>query len=320
MRVNQISGVTNNKPELLEKVEQALRTGNVPWSALIDFLDEREPNGKQRVLMLAAAPADANSTYSPTNLQIALTAAGQGDRWNAKVPLAAPRELTLSSVMEEGGVITIVAIGQRSYTVRDEGLEAQVTPPAPNTEVRVYKTETIRGWVRAEFSTTTGALNIRVVALPNQKTHQALAEAFGELIDPWFPLGSFSQLNLHKAIEELYDGERNGPPHDARVQAVVLHDSSGLRTSIRGADASQSVIGQADNLQDAYDVVRERGSGSGGNLLFLSAGDGGPRNSPVGDEPVRAVINAQAGRVDFTTPHTKEEIAHVLDRIRVLAT
>lgn len=145
MRSNSITGLSNNKPVLIEKVQAALRDGEISWHTLIAFLDANEPNGKQRVQMLKA-PTTASAQYSASTLKAALEAHGSGGVWGAEIAVAAPEELELSSVKVSGTKLVIVAIGRRTYRERVRELEATVDLPRAGLEVQLYEHVEIRGW------------------------------------------------------------------------------------------------------------------------------------------------------------------------------
>jgi hypothetical protein len=160
---------------------------------------------------------------------------------------------------------------------------------------------------------------VQAASLPQEKAQKALFEDFAALIAPWFPFDLFEPLDLRKAIKALHDDECSGLPCEARVQAVGYDDASGRKTSLRSASANQSVNGAAPQLQAAIDAVRASGKGSDGNFYFLPMAQGGPPNVPIGDEPVRVIVKARVGRLDFTKPLDRAELTHVLERVRVLA-
>jgi hypothetical protein len=318
MRDNQIKGLSNNKDKLLDLVRKALKDGELAWDVLIAFLDEREPNGKQRVIMKMAA-SSRQRDYSVAAIRQALENAGHGDLWNATVPIAAPDELQLSSVGVKDDVLHVVAIGRRTYRRRASELEGEVELPRDDLEVQLYEHVEVRAWVRAELDTRTGALNIRAVSFPQEKAQRELLDDFEATIASWFPVDLFDTLDLRKAIKALHDDECSGAPYEARVQAVGYDDASGRKTSMRSASANQSVNGASPSLQAAIDAVRASGEGADGNFFFLPTAQGGPANVPIGAEPVRVGIKAAAGQLDFTKPHEGGELVHVLHRIRVLA-
>jgi hypothetical protein len=318
MRDSDITGLSNTKDVMLDLVRNALRDRDLSWDTLIAFLDTHEPNGKQRVLM-RKAPQPQRQQYSADALKAALEDEGLGDLWNATIPVAAPDELRLSSVAVNDQTVHVVAIGRRTYRQRVAELESQVSLPRSDLEVQLYERVEVRAWVRAELNARTGALNIRAVSMPQEKAQRELFEDFAELIESWFPLDLFSPLDLRKAIKALHEDEVSGRPFEALVQAVGYDDASGRKTSLRSASANQSVNGAAPQLQAAIDAVRASGEGSDGNFFFLPTSKGGPPNVPIGDDPVRVIIKAAVGRLDFTKPHDRRELAHVLHRVRVLA-
>jgi len=321
MRENGIKGLSSTKDHLIELVKNELRDRRLSWDTLIAFLDRQEPNGKQRVLMYQAPVAQKDS-YSVAALNDALEQAGHGELWNATVPIAAPEELELSSVRaDDRGQVEILAIGRRRYRHRVRELEDQVAPPKAGMEVQLYEWVDVRAWVRADLSTDTGALNLRAVLLPQDKVQRELFEDFVALISDWFPMDLFQPLDLRKAIKALHDDECAGGAYsEARVQQVGYDDASGRKATIRSASASQSVNGAPPSYQAAIDAVRASGEGSDGNFYFLPTAGGGPPGCPIGKDPVRVIIKAGRGRLDFTKPHHRAELAHVLHRIRVLAT
>jgi hypothetical protein len=317
MQDNDITGRSNTKDVMLGLIRDALRDRELSRETLIAFLDAHEPNGKQRVQMLKA-PEASREQYSATALKTALENTGLGELWGATVPVAAPEELQLSSVRVENHTVTIVAIGRRTYRQRVAELEDQVQLPRNDLEVQLYEHVEVRAWVRAELDTRNGALNIRGVSL-QEKVQRALFEDFAALISPWFPLDLFQPLDLRKAIKALHEDECSGTPCEARVQAVGYDDASGRKTALRSASANQSVNGAAAQLQAAIDAVRASGEGSDGNFFFQPTSQGGPHNVPIGDDSVRVILKAAPGRLDFTKPLDRAELAHVLHRVRVLA-
>lgn len=318
MREHELAGRSNTKGVLLDKVKNALRDQVVGWRALIAFLDRHEPNGRQRVQMLKA-PASRRQQYSADALKATLEQAGTGRLWNARVPVAAPEELRLSSVRADGHKVAVVAIGRRTYRQRVPELEDDVDLPRADLEVELYEQVEVRAWIRAELDTRTGALNLRAAALPREGVQKQLFKDFDALIAPWFPRDLFVPLDLRKAIKALHDDECAGLPCEARVQAVGYDDASGRKTTLRSASANQSLNGAPAALQQAIDAVRASGEGADGNFYFLPTSQGGPPNVPIGDEPIRVILRAAAGRVDFTKPLERAELHHVLQRVRVLA-
>jgi hypothetical protein len=317
MRENDVKGLSNNKPQLLAEVDKALRENRLAWDTLIEFLDRHEPYGKQRAFLFEAID-NTHDQWSETALERAVDAGGPGELWNAPVPIAAPDELTLSSVGVQDGTFTVLAIGRRTFRRRVEELEAQVEVPRAGLEVRLYEYVDIRGWVRLELNLATGAAQIRGVHLPQQTVQLQLFEDFRDLLDPWFPLAAFAPLDLAKAIKALHADERTNTPHEALVQAVGYDDPSGLKSAIRSASSTQSVSGHGTTMDSAIDAIRSSGHGADGNFYFLPPNAGGMPNTPL-TKAVRAVIYARAGRIDFTKPMEAEELEHVLRRVRVLA-
>lgn len=317
MRARDIPGLANNKSKLLEAVEKALTDRVLPWYRLIEFLDRHEPFGKQRVFLLEARE-DTEDQWTAEALEAAADDAGLTELWNAPTTVAAPEELTLSSVGVNDGKFTVLAIGRRTYRRRAEEYEDEVELPKERMEVHLYEFVDIRGWVRLELDLATGAAEIRAVSLPQQEAQQAVFEEFRDLLDGWFPLDAFDSLNLAKTIKALHEDERINTPHEARVQAVGYDDPSGLKSTIRSSSSGQSVSGQGSAMDIAIDAIRGSGNGADGNFYFLPPNEGGVAGTPL-SKSVRVVVYAATGRIDFPKPSDAAELRHVLQRVRLLA-
>jgi hypothetical protein len=316
MRAESIAGLANNKPELIEAVKSALRDGDASWQDFVNYLDQVEPYRKQRVYLLQALEG-TDGTWSPDQLRNGLATAGQQDLLDAKVPIAVPATLQLSSVTINDSHVEVLAIGRRTYRHRVKELEGQVQVPRAGLEVQLYEYVHVRAWVRLELDLSTGSLAIRASRLPQERLQDELYEDFLQLAS-WFPLSSFNPLNLRKAIETLHADEVN-TPHEARVQAVGYDSATGLRSSMRGATGQQSVTGHGTQVDGAIATIRNSSQGEDGNFFFLPPNNGGPPGTPLKRE-VRTVVQANDGRVDFPRPLERDELQHVLRRVRVLAT
>lgn len=315
MRDHQIEGVSKNKDRVVELIKEAVADGFVTWIQLLDFINEQEFLKAQNALIYRASHEN-DPRLNPESILEAISVESQDDLVGANLPIAAPKELTLASIEVSEQTVVATAIGRRSFEIRRPQYESQLTLPRPGLEARVFETVNVRAWVRLEFDAVAGTLQIRAVRLPKALLQRQLEDDFHQLI-PWFPLDAFPLLELADALKELHKAEQQDP-HEARVQAIGYESASGLRSSVRGSTAEQSITGHG-NLDQATAILRERGISDGANLYWLPPNKGGPPGNPLSNE-VHTRIRAREGLVTFMARVDREELEHVLQRIRVLAT
>jgi hypothetical protein len=319
MRDKGIGPLRGRKDELIDRVAQALRKREVEvnWEGLIDFLDGVEPYNKQHVILYKVSAETGRDWQDSEMVAALLREHGLGELWQSRVPLAAPEQVTLSSVRLDDGVLEIYAIARRSYPVRRKDREEGLMDE-PRFEARVYENVQVRTWIRLRWMLASGEASLHIAQLPRKGIYEATREEFFGLLRGWFPVDVFDPLNLSQAVSRLEEAEINGAP-EARVQAVGHNSRGGLRSNISSGAAEQSVFGESSDYDDALKTLHDAGPGSGGSFYFLPPAAGGPAGTPLSDE-IHVVIVVKDDRINFPQPTNEDHLNHVLRRVRILAT
>ena len=90
--------VSGTKPDLRERLQEALKNGGLALEQLVAFLDTVAPWGKQHVFLYDGPRFDLRRWKEPGHVQGLLKEHRLGKLFNARLALVLPDELTLSSV------------------------------------------------------------------------------------------------------------------------------------------------------------------------------------------------------------------------------
>jgi hypothetical protein len=317
MREKEIAPLSGRKDELVDRIRSTLVGGNLTWQELIEYLDRVEPFNKQHVSLYRFV-GDAGPDYADAEaVKALLHEHGLADVWDNRLPLAAPEDLTLSSVGFEDDTLEVYAIGRRTYPERRRDREGEVSL-GPQFETRVYENVAIRSWVRLLWHVPSSHVSLQISQLPRQGLYDAVRADFDALIDGWVPLGSFQPLDLGKAVSRLEEAVIEGKG-EVRIQSVGHNSHGGLRSQISSGAQAQSVYGESTDYDEALEKLHASGPGAAGSLYFLPAAGGGLSGSLLSEE-VHVVLNAKENRINFPRPTDQPALEHVLRRIRTLAT
>lgn len=316
LRLREVGPLGTTKAESLERAFRALDQGEIPWDALVEYLDSIEPFGKQHV-KLFATDGELNG-WDEESIKALVEEAGLGDIWQGKQPIAAPEQMQLSSVQVNDGRLEIYAISRRSYLKRRDDLDNIGTAGNPNIETIAYERVPIRGWVRMQVNLGNGEVSIHMAQLARKADYRSLLQDFLVLIEPWFPIGALAPINLGKAVKSLHEAWDNGE-HEASPQKLQYDTPHGIQSSLSSSTQKQSVLGQSPILDEVATKMKETGAGAGANLYFQGANDGAPANGNPIDEAVHVEIIVPDERVNFRRPVRLEDLDYVMRRIRVHA-
>jgi hypothetical protein len=317
MRENEIAPLSGRKEELVDRIRAALVGNDVTWQGLIEYLDRVEPFNKQHVTLYRFV-GDAGPDYASADaVKALLDKHGLADVWANRLPLAAPEDLTLSSVGFDDDTLEIYAIGRRTYPERRREREAEISL-GPQFETRVYENVAIRSWVRLLWNIPSGHASLQISQLPRQSLYDDVRADFDALIDAWVPVGSLQPLDLGKAVSRLEEAVIEGKG-EVRIQSVGHNSHGGLRSQISSGAQGQSVYGESTDYDEALKKLHASGPGAAGSLYFLPAAGGGLAATPLTDE-VHVVLNAKENSINFARPTEQPALEHVLRRIRTLAT
>jgi len=147
---------SGTKPDLREKIQEALQNGDLTYEQVVDFLDSVASWGKQHVILYKGPRGDLRSWKDADQIQRHLKQHRVGKFLNARLPLILPDELTLSSITHSDGTLRVVAVQKQEYTERTPEHDArkEVDDGALIT-LKAYKNHVLRALVVFEWNLTT---------------------------------------------------------------------------------------------------------------------------------------------------------------------
>jgi hypothetical protein len=317
LRRNQVGPLGRTKEEAVAQAKEALGTPDLPWDALIAYLDEIEPYGKQHVVLMRAI-GDALRDWSEESVEQTMHEAGLEELWQQDQPLAAPDEIQLSSVRWLDGQLEVYAISRRLVRKRRLDLDDEAFQGNRRLEAVVYERVPVRSWVRLHADPGSGRVSVHMAQLTRKSDYQALFDDFMQLISGWFPVEHLEPINLGRAVKRLHEAWEAGR-HEASPQKLEYESADGIHSSLSSSTRQQSVLGQTDELDEAAERMRDSGPGAGANLYFLGTDDDGPNGANPIEDPIHVEIVVREDRINFRRPVSAEALDYILRRIRLHA-
>lgn len=305
------------KAELRQTLRERLISGQYEVERVIDFLNEREPGGKQHVFLFRPRKALNDQWKDLARMQSRLHRRRAVRRLiDAELPLVMPSELQVSSLSFGERTFELVAVEARHYTERDEGYDRRSTseeglPVDLRAWVhRVARSTIVLRWdVRRRFA----SLHI------TQATQQGVPRAYyrdvlrrlTDSVAPWLDLREFKDVDLHKVIDKLQRLERTATGALTKSRRGDWETDFGSKVEARSASSNDSMF-RDSKLVAAVDKVADPTSGQSTSLYWLKS----PTN-PL-KEDIHLNIIANDSRIHFRKPSSKESVDHVVTEIRRL--
>lgn len=300
---------SGTKQQLRERIQQALIESELVKEDLIQFLDEREPWGKQHIF-LYRGPANENRTWRDrAYVEGLLTPLGLVDLLAEKRWVALPAELTLTQIEHTERVIAVTAVARREgYYHRPELDYKTVIDESTLVEYRAFVQQVVRNTVRLEWDLVRNHAMIQITQLPTGYSYEESLDEFTEILKPWLDVSRFSVLDLRRAIRHLHEEQEAGS-QETRVRAIDYQSLGGRMLAARSGAESSSLFGE-QVIDDAMRDLRNNGVGRTGNFYWLPA-----TGTPIAKE-VHAHLLGPMNRVNITTSQPEEVIRYVVGRVR----
>lgn len=309
---------SGTKPDLRERLQEALDQGDLTYEQLVDFLDSVAPWGKQHVLLYTGPRGDLRSWREPRRVSERLKEHRLGKLLNARIPLILPDKLTLSSITHADGVLRITAIQKREYTERAPEYDgSRQTENGEKVTLRAYVHHMSRTIVAFEWNLDTNTAMLQITQLDRDALYEEVAREFCELIAKWLDIARmFGLVDVRRAIRRLHEIERGGQP-EARSHGIHYRTLRGRRLSAHSPSPRDSVLGEP-MIDDAMDTVGKNGVGHLGNFYWLNGRKPGPLSNPLAGD-VHVIIVGDKSRINLPTPNTEAVVRYVLSRVRALS-
>jgi len=305
------------KPELRQRLRDAIDEGAIDPADVAGFLDDVEPGGKQHVFMLRASRAVNDKWKDHAAARRRLQRRDDARRLlGAAVPLLMPDELTLSRVGFDGSMIEIVGVEARRYTERDEFYDERgETDEGLPVELHAYVQRVARSTVVLRWNSATRHAALHITQASGRgleaEHYSHVAARFAQAVTPWLDLNDFKRINLPRALHALQQRERSG-------KKVLTHSRSGRWETEDGSELTATSASSEESffvdrqLGAAVGAVQTPASGLTGNLYWLPT-----PGSPV-SERLHLTILAWDSRIHFMVPSSSQAVEHVLEQVRSL--
>jgi len=309
---------SGTKPDLRERLKEALDEGEITYEQLVLFLDSLVPWGKQHVFLYAGPRSDMQSWKSPEYVLEKLKEHRLGKLFNAQLPLILPEKLTLSSIKHiPGRSLRIVAVQRREYTERTpEHDERRKTVEGEDVILKAYMHHMSRTLVAFEWDLDANTSILQITQLQSDSLYEEVAKEFCKLVSSWLDMNIFSAVDVRLAIRRLHALEENAHG-ETRSHGIHYRTLQGRRLSAHSPSAQDSVLGEPVIDQAMHDVG-ESGVGHLGNFYWLPEVNGTAVPNPLKNE-VHMIVVGDKSRINFPTPNTEDALRYVLHRVRALS-
>ena len=305
---------SGTKPDLRERLQEALAEGRLTYEQLVDFLDSVVPWGKQHVFLYKGPHGDQQSWKDPDYVHRHLKGHRLGKYFNARLPLILPDRLTLSSITHSDGRLRVTAIQKRDYTERaPEHDDEKEIEDGTTVVLRAYMEHLSRTLVAFEWDLTANIAMLQITQLQRATFYEEVAKEFFALVAGWLDIGRFGPVDVRNAIKTLYHLEKSSDP-ETRSHGIDYRTLRGNRLSAKSPSPRDSVISE-DVIDNAMTSVAKKGVGHLGNFYWLAGANGNPVPNPLKDD-VHVIIVGDKSRVNFPTPNNEDVVRYVLHRVR----
>lgn len=308
---------SGTKPDLRERLQEALDEGHLTHEQLVDFLDSVAPWGKQHVFLYAGPRGDLRSWKDADHVLQLLKCHRLGKFFNARLPLILPDKLTLSSITYSDGVLRVTAIQKREYAERTpEHDEQKTAEDGEMISLRAYMDHVSRTLVAFEWNLNSNTAMLQITQLQRDTLYEELAKEYFGLVGGWLDIEKFGLVDVRRVIQKLDELEGNGQA-EARSHGIHYRTLRGRRLSVQSPSPRDSVRGEAV-IDNTLDSVGKDGVGHLGNFYWLSNRNSGSVPNPL-EGDVHVFLVADKSRINFPTPNTEDVVRYVLRRVRALS-
>jgi hypothetical protein len=308
---------SGTKPDLRERLQEALDEGRIAYAQVVEFLDSVIPWGKQHVFLYTGPRDDLRSWKNPDHVSQRLKQHHLGKLFNARLPLILPEKLTLSSVAHTDGRLRMTAVQRREYTERaPEHDDRKQTQEGESIILKAYIHHLSRTLAAFEWDLDANTAMLQITQLHKDTLYEEVAAEFFELVGSWLDVRLFGAVDVRRAIRRLHELEGNGQA-EARSHGIHYRTLQGRRLSAHSPSPHDSVLGEAV-IDQAMENVGKSGVGHLGNFYWLAGTKPGPVSNPLQGD-VHVIIVGDKSRVNFPTPNTEDVVRYVLHRVRALS-
>lgn len=308
--------MAGTKPDLRERLEEAVKKGRLKYERLVEFLDVVAPWGKQHVFLYKGPRGDLQTWKDADHVLGLLKQHRLGKLFNAQLPLILPDKLSLSSVRHSTGRLRITAIQKREYPERTPEHDQERQTGGKRLTLTAHVYHLTRTLVAFEWDLNANVAMLQITQLQRDGDYDEVAREFFQLVAPWFDIQRFGQVDLCRAISKLVELEGNGTK-ETRSHKIVSRSLRGRTLAAGSPSRRDSVRGEA-HIDRAMDDARKNGVLNLGNFYWLPGVQPGLVVNPLQEE-VHVIVVGAKSRINFPKPNAEEVVRYVLHRMRELS-
>jgi hypothetical protein len=318
LKRHKIPGASANaKDQLRGVLRQALEANTITTEAVVAFLDEVTPWGKQHVYLYKGPPSKdwRDQTWVAAYLKSHKVDHLVDARTDA---IVLPKELQLASINSSTTRLRVTAIRRREGWVRNEEYDntSKKAPDGRPLWLKAFVYEVLRGIVAFEWNLISNEAFLQITQLPSGGNYESVTDEFTKLVEPWLDLKSFKLINLRHALKRLHELEESGKAA-AESHAADFSRLGQRRIALRSTSTKVPLRGDIV-LDGMLKILWKDGIPRMGDFFFKEDG-GVAAKDGKSESRAHVIIMAEKGRVNFVTPYTEDGIRNVLTKLRKLS-
>jgi hypothetical protein len=305
---------SGTKDVICHRIDHALREGQLSNSDLVQLLDDETPWGKQHVYLFKGPTKSIDQWKDLDWVAKHLKRFGLSRCLNAKVPLALPPKMTLSSIAHDGRRIRITAVKRRDWLERNPDYDrTDETEDGDPVELRAFIQRVSRGLITFDWDLPSNTAFLQIAQHPTGVRYELVAQEFFNLIRKWLSVDDFNLIDLRPVIKKLHELEENGG-NETRSHGINYRTLEGRSIEGKSASPAEPLLGEPA-IDVALGAIRKAGVGNLGNFYWLPNHPTRPSLCPLTSE-VHVIIVGYHNRINFPVSNGEDTVRYVLSRIR----
>lgn len=309
---------SGTKQDLRERIQEYLAGDQLNFAELVELLNTIVPYGKQHVYLYDGPEGEVDTWRDRTKATNILTQNELLQYTEASLPLALPKDLSLTRIRyEPERRLSVVAVERRDHWERLPDRDRKTVSAGVEIEFRAFAHQVTRGIIIFNWDLVGNMAQLQISQLASGNQYETIAKSFADATASWLRLSTFGIVDIGRAIAHLHELEERGHP-EARYHGIGYRTPGGRSVYAQSPMARLSVFGETP-VDNAMRDIRGQGSlGHIGNFYWLPRDVNPAHNNPL-EKEVHTILVGNKKRVNLTTPNKESDIQYVLSRVRALS-
>lgn len=315
---------TGNKKTLIKRVRENLEDENITYYDLLLYLESIELYGKQHVILYNGPTNYVEGFRAKNSFMEKMRETDFVSILDNSLPVTFPRDLQIASIIySENEKLEIYAVEAHYHLERLEEKDNFETVNGQEIEFRAHARSLRRGIVVFRWNLVVNNAILQILQLPRGYSYEKMENRFADSIHSLIDLNLFEKVDLSSVISKLHELEETENP-ETRSHGLGYKTFGGRSVSAYSSTDNDNLLGSEEFIDSALSDIREDAIGHIGNFYWVPSdeendnSDNEENVNPLNEE-IRTVILAGKKRINFSTPHDKEELEYVIRRVRELS-